>query len=87
MKNKISHPPPLADKNMKNRLREKLSDYNPPTISSRPPADMPKEHENNHSMIIKPSQRSAVILREQANGIGVNLQGGTVNGGNGTDSE
>ncbi|XP_023685991.2 cadherin EGF LAG seven-pass G-type receptor 1 isoform X1 [Paramormyrops kingsleyae] len=87
LKNKISHPPPLADKNMKNRLREKLSDYNPPTISSRPPADMPKEHGNNHSMIIKPPQRSAVILREQANGIGVNLQGGTVNGGDGTDSD
>ncbi|XP_029019748.1 cadherin EGF LAG seven-pass G-type receptor 1 isoform X5 [Betta splendens] len=37
LKNKISYPPPLTDKNMKNRLREKLSDYNPPTITSPPP--------------------------------------------------
>ncbi|KAE8281528.1 Cadherin EGF LAG seven-pass G-type receptor 1 Cadherin family member 9 Flamingo-like protein 2 [Larimichthys crocea] len=37
LKNKISYPPPLSDKNMKNRLREKLSDYNPPTITSPPP--------------------------------------------------
>ncbi|KAM6985970.1 cadherin EGF LAG seven-pass G-type receptor 1 [Aplochiton taeniatus] len=36
LKNKISYPPPLTDKNMKNRLREKLSDYNPPTITSAP---------------------------------------------------
>uniref|UniRef100_A0AAZ3P5L6 Cadherin EGF LAG seven-pass G-type receptor 1 n=1 Tax=Oncorhynchus tshawytscha TaxID=74940 RepID=A0AAZ3P5L6_ONCTS len=35
LKNKITYPPPLTDKNMKNRLREKLSDYNPPTISPR----------------------------------------------------
>uniref|UniRef100_A0A4W5KC52 Uncharacterized protein n=1 Tax=Hucho hucho TaxID=62062 RepID=A0A4W5KC52_9TELE len=34
LKNKITYPPPLTDKNMKNRLREKLSDYNP-TISPR----------------------------------------------------
>ncbi|XP_051975378.1 cadherin EGF LAG seven-pass G-type receptor 1 [Xyrauchen texanus] len=32
LKNKITYPPPLTDKNMKNRLREKLSDYNPPQI-------------------------------------------------------
>ncbi|KAK7902003.1 hypothetical protein WMY93_018772 [Mugilogobius chulae] len=37
LKNKISYPPPLSDKNMKNRLREKLSDYNSPTITSPPP--------------------------------------------------
>ncbi|XP_062317832.1 cadherin EGF LAG seven-pass G-type receptor 1-like [Osmerus eperlanus] len=38
LKNKIAYPPPLTDKNMKNRLREKLSDYNPsPTISPRTP--------------------------------------------------
>ncbi|KAG7215953.1 hypothetical protein INR49_031549 [Caranx melampygus] len=37
LKNKISYPPPLTDKNMKNRLREKLSDYNSPTITSPPP--------------------------------------------------
>ncbi|XP_077449680.1 cadherin EGF LAG seven-pass G-type receptor 1 isoform X2 [Stigmatopora argus] len=37
LKNKIRYPPPLNDKNMKNRLREKLSDYNSPTITSPPP--------------------------------------------------
>lgn len=36
LKNKNIYPPPLADKNMKNRLREKLSDYNSPTITSPP---------------------------------------------------
>uniref|UniRef100_A0A3Q1I1N8 Cadherin EGF LAG seven-pass G-type receptor 1a n=1 Tax=Anabas testudineus TaxID=64144 RepID=A0A3Q1I1N8_ANATE len=36
LKNKISYPPPLTDKNMKNRLREKLSDYNHPTITTPP---------------------------------------------------
>ncbi|XP_029607455.1 cadherin EGF LAG seven-pass G-type receptor 1 isoform X1 [Salmo trutta] len=35
LKNKITSPPPLTDKNMKNRLREKLSDYNPHHISTR----------------------------------------------------
>ncbi|KAM4619207.1 cadherin EGF LAG seven-pass G-type receptor 1-like [Polymixia lowei] len=35
LKNKITYPPPVADKNMKNRLREKLSDCNSPTISPR----------------------------------------------------
>ncbi|KAM4569520.1 cadherin EGF LAG seven-pass G-type receptor 1 isoform 2-T2 [Odontesthes bonariensis] len=37
LKNKISYPPPLTDKNMKNRLREKLCDYSSPTITSPPP--------------------------------------------------
>ncbi|XP_072233193.1 cadherin EGF LAG seven-pass G-type receptor 1 isoform X2 [Leuresthes tenuis] len=37
LKNKISYPPPLTDKNMKNRLREKLCDYTSPTITSPPP--------------------------------------------------
>ncbi|KAL8221039.1 UNVERIFIED_CONTAM: hypothetical protein K2H54_057720 [Gekko kuhli] len=34
LKNKVTYPPPLIDKNMKNRLREKLSDYNQ-TLSSK----------------------------------------------------
>uniref|UniRef100_A0AAY4BX72 Cadherin EGF LAG seven-pass G-type receptor 1 n=1 Tax=Denticeps clupeoides TaxID=299321 RepID=A0AAY4BX72_9TELE len=38
LKNKITYSPPVTDKNMKNRLREKLSDYNPSTISSRTPS-------------------------------------------------
>ncbi|KAM9471158.1 cadherin EGF LAG seven-pass G-type receptor 1 [Clarias gariepinus] len=33
LKNKITYPPPLTDKNLKNRFREKLGDYNSPTIS------------------------------------------------------
>ncbi|XP_041442377.1 cadherin EGF LAG seven-pass G-type receptor 1 isoform X2 [Xenopus laevis] len=35
LKNKVTYPPPLTDKNLKNRLREKLSDCNQSTISSR----------------------------------------------------
>ncbi|XP_041833765.1 cadherin EGF LAG seven-pass G-type receptor 1 isoform X2 [Melanotaenia boesemani] len=49
LKNKISYPPPLTDKNMKNRLREKLSDYNSPTITS------PLPNNNNTSSPPPPS--------------------------------
>ncbi|KAM4712410.1 cadherin EGF LAG seven-pass G-type receptor 1 isoform 2-T2 [Anableps anableps] len=49
LKNKISYPPPLTDKNMKNRLREKLSDYNSPTITSPPPIN------NNNTSALPPS--------------------------------
>ncbi|XP_061523757.1 cadherin EGF LAG seven-pass G-type receptor 1 isoform X2 [Phycodurus eques] len=53
LKNKISYPPPLTDKNMKNRLREKLSDYNSPTITSPPP---------NYNMATSPSPASVNIM-------------------------
>ncbi|XP_051911114.1 cadherin EGF LAG seven-pass G-type receptor 1-like [Hippocampus zosterae] len=53
LKNKISYPPPLTDKNMKNRLREKLSDYNSPTITSPPP---------NYNMATSPSPTSVNIM-------------------------
>lgn len=63
LKNKINYPPPLSDKNMKNRLREKLSDYNSPTITSPPPIN------NNTSLqppssvnIISPSSRSLPLV-------------------------
>ncbi|KAG8142793.1 hypothetical protein E2320_005991, partial [Naja naja] len=35
LKNKITYPPPLVDKNMKNRLREKLSDYHQTAVSPK----------------------------------------------------
>ncbi|XP_075907847.1 cadherin EGF LAG seven-pass G-type receptor 1 isoform X3 [Nelusetta ayraudi] len=58
LKNKISYPPPLSDKNMKNRLREKLSDYNPPpTITSPPPIN------NNTSSPPPPSSTTINIMR------------------------
>ncbi|KAB5571510.1 hypothetical protein PHYPO_G00225740 [Pangasianodon hypophthalmus] len=38
LKNKITYPPPLTDKNLKNRLREKLGDYNSSTISYKSPS-------------------------------------------------
>ncbi|GAA6101335.1 cadherin EGF LAG seven-pass G-type receptor 1 [Tachysurus ichikawai] len=38
LKNKITYPPPLTDKNLKNRLREKLGDYNSPTLSYTSPS-------------------------------------------------
>lgn len=38
LKNKITYPPALTDKNLKNRLREKLGDYNSPTISYKSPS-------------------------------------------------
>uniref|UniRef100_A0A8C3AY63 Cadherin EGF LAG seven-pass G-type receptor 1 n=1 Tax=Cyclopterus lumpus TaxID=8103 RepID=A0A8C3AY63_CYCLU len=72
LKNKISYPPPLTDKNMKNRLREKLSDYNTPTITSPPP--------NNHNTSSPP-------LPSTNGGVAMHLKSGTVNGGNESDSD
>uniref|UniRef100_A0A7N8YR41 Cadherin EGF LAG seven-pass G-type receptor 1 n=1 Tax=Mastacembelus armatus TaxID=205130 RepID=A0A7N8YR41_9TELE len=82
LKNKISYPPPLTDKNMKNRLREKLSDYNSPTITSSAP--------NNHNP--SPPSISAgtpltTTYRETNGGVAMHLKSGTVNGGNESDSE
>uniref|UniRef100_A0A671YRR0 Cadherin EGF LAG seven-pass G-type receptor 1 n=1 Tax=Sparus aurata TaxID=8175 RepID=A0A671YRR0_SPAAU len=103
LKNKISYPPPLSDKNMKNRLREKLSDYNPPTITSPPPppsldsndGGRPGNHEN--SSLIKPpvaprpqlpvGPPPAGIYRETNGGVAMHLKSGTVNGGNESDSD
>ncbi|XP_060759033.1 cadherin EGF LAG seven-pass G-type receptor 1 isoform X4 [Neoarius graeffei] len=81
LKNKISYPPPLTDKNMKNKLREKLSDYNPPTISSRTPSVTSNDGVNSHNVLIKPPQR-VLPSREQQNGMVLNI-----NGGNQSDSE
>ncbi|XP_022527058.2 cadherin EGF LAG seven-pass G-type receptor 1 isoform X3 [Astyanax mexicanus] len=87
LKNKITYPPPLTDKNMKNKLREKLSDYNPPTISSRTPSVASNDGGNSHNVIIKNPHRPAVPPREQQNGVAMNLRSGTVNGGNQSDSD
>lgn len=58
LKNKITYPPPLTDKNMKNRLREKLCDYSLPQIPRKSPSvgsdeGVRPETEPN-SIIIKP---------------------------------
>uniref|UniRef100_A0A3Q4I0J7 Cadherin EGF LAG seven-pass G-type receptor 1a n=1 Tax=Neolamprologus brichardi TaxID=32507 RepID=A0A3Q4I0J7_NEOBR len=81
LKNKISYPPPLTDKNMKNRLREKLSDYNSPTITSPPP------NNNNTTSPPPPSIPPGGIYRETNGGVAMHLKSGTVNGGNESDSE
>ncbi|KFW91069.1 Cadherin EGF LAG seven-pass G-type receptor 1, partial [Phalacrocorax carbo] len=78
LKNKVTYPPPLVDKNMKNRLREKLSDYNQTTISSRttslgtndgvrPPSDS--------GVTVKSARREQ--SRDQLNGIAMNIHVGT----------
>uniref|UniRef100_A0A8C6UYA7 Cadherin EGF LAG seven-pass G-type receptor 1a n=1 Tax=Neogobius melanostomus TaxID=47308 RepID=A0A8C6UYA7_9GOBI len=87
LKNKISYPPPLTDKNMKNRLREKLSDYNSPTITSTPPIN------NNIKPPIAPrppitfGHPPPAIYRETNGGVAMHLKSGTVNGGNESDSD
>lgn len=61
LKNKINYPPPLSDKNMKNRLREKLSDYNSPTINSPLPINnntSPQPSVN----VISPSSLSSPLV-------------------------
>lgn len=63
LKNKINYPPPLSDKNMKNRLREKLSDYNSPTITSPPPINNNTSSQPPSSVnIISPSSRSSPLV-------------------------
>uniref|UniRef100_A0A6Q2Z1H0 Cadherin EGF LAG seven-pass G-type receptor 1 n=1 Tax=Esox lucius TaxID=8010 RepID=A0A6Q2Z1H0_ESOLU len=99
LKNKITYPPPLTDKNMKNRLREKLSDYNPPTISSSipppiiPPSKTPSVASNDGvrpvsvgNSLIKPliAPRPQQPVRENG---GVAMKTMTLNGGNESDSE
>ncbi|XP_061496273.1 cadherin EGF LAG seven-pass G-type receptor 1 isoform X3 [Rhineura floridana] len=79
LKNKVTYPPPLVDKNMKNRLREKLSDYNQTTISSK----MTSIGTNNG---ICTTSDSAVTIKnprrdqppEQINGLAMNVCVGTV---------
>nr|XP_057933071.1 cadherin EGF LAG seven-pass G-type receptor 1 isoform X1 [Doryrhamphus excisus] len=127
LKNKISYPPPLTDKNMKNRLREKLSDYNSPTITSPPPNNnmaspqpptsvnimapssrrpslastdggggRPQGNHDNGSLIKPPvaprpqipiEAFQAGMYRDTNGGVAMHLKSGTVNGGNGSDSE
>lgn len=73
LKNKISYPPPLTDKNMKNRLREKLSDYNPPTITS-PPNNGPAPPAS--STNITPSSRPSSLASND--GVRPNSHGNSV---------
>ncbi|TRY59254.1 hypothetical protein DNTS_026390, partial [Danionella cerebrum] len=77
LKNKISYPPPLTDKNLKNKLREKLSDYNPPSITSRAPSIGSTEGGNGHSV-------HSLLMKQ--NGTAISLRSNTVNGGHQSDS-
>ncbi|XP_026094789.1 cadherin EGF LAG seven-pass G-type receptor 1-like [Carassius auratus] len=74
LKNKITYPPPLTDKNMKNRLREKLSDYNPPQIPRKTPSVGSNEGvcsgTEANSIIIKPPP---LPPQSALNGIAVEL--------------
>ncbi|KAJ7422124.1 hypothetical protein WISP_39467 [Willisornis vidua] len=78
LKNKVTYPPPLVDKNMKNRLREKLSDYNQTTISSRTTslgtADGVRSPSDS-GVTVKNARREQ--SRDQLNGMAMNLHVGT----------
>ncbi|KAJ8262011.1 hypothetical protein GJAV_G00161080 [Gymnothorax javanicus] len=91
LKNKITYPPPLTDKNMKNRLREKLSEYNPSTIPSKTPLVGPNDGvcpvTGTNSSIIKPPQRPAETPHEQQNGVAMSVRAGGINGGDASDSD
>ncbi|KAL2093590.1 hypothetical protein ACEWY4_010902 [Coilia grayii] len=90
LKNKITYPPPLTDKNMKNRLREKLSDYNSSTTPSKTPsidsADGIRSIRGGNGTLIKPPPRLPVTPRN-----GLTMELGTemepVNGGEESDSD
>lgn len=78
LKNKVTYPPPLVDKNMKNRLREKLSDYNQSTISSRTTSLGTNEGVRSPSdlgVTVKNVRREQ--SRDQLNGMAMNLHVGT----------
>uniref|UniRef100_A0A8C5X349 Cadherin EGF LAG seven-pass G-type receptor 1 n=1 Tax=Malurus cyaneus samueli TaxID=2593467 RepID=A0A8C5X349_9PASS len=78
LKNKVTYPPPLVDKNMKNRLREKLSDYNQSTISSRTTSLGTNEGVRSPSdsgVTVKNVRREQ--SRDQLNGMAMSLHVGT----------
>lgn len=78
LKNKVTYPPPLVDKNMKNRLREKLSDYNQTTISSRSTSLGTNDGVRSPSdsgVTVKNARREQ--SRDQLNGMAMNVQVGT----------
>ncbi|NXG94576.1 CELR1 protein, partial [Stercorarius parasiticus] len=78
LKNKVTYPPPLVDKNMKNRLREKLSDYNQTTISSRTTSLGTNDGVRSPSdsgVTVKNARREQ--SRDQLNGMAMNLHVGT----------
>ncbi|KAJ8245418.1 hypothetical protein GJAV_G00270520 [Gymnothorax javanicus] len=84
LKNKISYPPPLADKNMKNRLREKLSDYAPPSITSRTPSA------GSTDGVFPVTGTNGILIKQpldRPNGVAMTLQGGGINGGHASDSD
>ncbi|XP_010280712.1 PREDICTED: cadherin EGF LAG seven-pass G-type receptor 1-like, partial [Phaethon lepturus] len=78
LKNKVTYPPPLVDKNMKNRLREKLSDYNQTTISSRTTSLGTNDGVRSPSdsgVTVKNARREQ--SRDQLNGMAMNVHVGT----------
>ncbi|XP_009997755.1 PREDICTED: cadherin EGF LAG seven-pass G-type receptor 1 [Chaetura pelagica] len=78
LKNKVTYPPPLVDKNMKNRLREKLSDYNQTTISSRTTSLGMNDGVHSPSdsgVTVKNARREQ--SRDQLNGMAMNIHVGT----------
>uniref|UniRef100_A0A8B9S3C2 Cadherin EGF LAG seven-pass G-type receptor 1 n=1 Tax=Apteryx owenii TaxID=8824 RepID=A0A8B9S3C2_APTOW len=78
LKNKVTYPPPLMDKNMKNRLREKLSDYNQTTISSRTTSLGTNDGVHSPSdsgVTVKNPRREQ--SRDQLNGMAMNVHVGT----------
>ncbi|XP_072776286.1 cadherin EGF LAG seven-pass G-type receptor 1 isoform X6 [Taeniopygia guttata] len=78
LKNKVTYPPPLVDKNMKNRLREKLSDYNQSTVSSRTTSLGTNEGVRSPSdsgVTVKNVRREQ--SRDQLNGMAMTLHVGT----------
>ncbi|XP_044136159.1 cadherin EGF LAG seven-pass G-type receptor 1 isoform X1 [Bufo gargarizans] len=81
LKKKVTYPPPLTDKNMKNRLCEKLADYNQSTISSRTSSVCSNDGVRpvtDNAITLKNSRRDN--SREQLNGIAMSVQVAPTNG-------
>ncbi|KAJ7997631.1 hypothetical protein DPEC_G00214130 [Dallia pectoralis] len=82
LKNKITYPPPLVDKNIKNLLQEKLSHYDPSTISQRVPPPVPSSPRLHpitgangvlvkHPPRLQTPQRPPLSPRDPRNGVAV----------------
>ncbi|XP_071387636.1 cadherin EGF LAG seven-pass G-type receptor 1-like, partial [Centroberyx affinis] len=69
LKNRVTSPPPLADKNMKNRLREKLSDFPRPPTPSPPTNRGLRPVAGGNGVLIKLLPHPPLSPRQQHNGV------------------
>ncbi|XP_076877652.1 cadherin EGF LAG seven-pass G-type receptor 1 isoform X2 [Brachyhypopomus gauderio] len=83
LKNKITHPPPLTDKNLKNHLSEKTCDYPHSVLRKTPPAGSSEGSVGNGVIMEDP----ALSLCPPLNGVTAELSRSGVHAADHTDSD